>query len=442
VTSYFEGLLEKSHQLPSEPGVYIMKDEKGLPLYVGKAISLKNRVPTYFNQSGKHRPKIQIMLGKVRDFDFILCDSEVEALLKEARMIKDLRPPYNTMMTDSKSFPYIEITMKDDFPLVRVSRENHVKGNIYYGPFAKAGALKPCLSMLQKIFRFRTCELIIEEDSPKNRHFSPCLLHHIGRCTAPCANRVNSSSYSNDIRSLRKVLDGKTFELRKELKNKMHQASSDLEYEKASVYRDRMKALEGLKTAGLLGSQPELEIAPVNAHEGMAQLAEVLHLEFVPRSIEGFDIAHLQGNQTVASMVSFIDGKPFKEGYRRFKIKTVDDGDDFAAMEEVLQRRYSRLKEEGQPFPHLVLIDGGKGQLGRAIKVFENLGMTDQKILSLAKKEEKIFVPHRKNAIVLSRQNTALRVLQHVRDESHRFAQHYHHLLRDKNFLGNHDEHH
>ena len=435
MTCPIDDLLKKARQLPSSPGVYLMKDAKGLLLYVGKANALKDRVSSYFVASTERSPKIELMLTKVRDFEVIPCDNEVEALLKEARLIKDLRPDYNTMLLDGKSYPYLEIS-NDDYPYVKVTRENHVTGHQYFGPFTHSTSLKSAVNVLQRIFHFRTCEMPIVEGDSKNFSFSPCLLHHIGRCSAPCANKISVSDYAADVAGVKKIVNGKTKEIKKDLQLRMHSYSRALEYEKAAVYRDRIKYIDDLKDMGDLGSQPEIEIAPVNASEGMEELKEALKLSFVPQSIEGFDIAHLQGQQTVASLVCFANGKPNKEGYRRFKIKSDTGGDDFAAMEEVVFRSYSRLKAENQIFPDIVLVDGGKGQLSRAVKVFEGLGVGDQIIISLAKKEEKIYVPHRSNAIKLARHNTALRVLQHVRDEAHRFAQSYHHLLRDKNMYG------
>ena len=425
-------LLEEAKKLPATPGVYLMKDEKNLLLYVGKAISLKSRVSSYFQESAQHVGKNMLMVGKIDKFEVIECASEVEALLKEARLIKDLQPPFNIMLKDSKAFPYIEITGHDDFPIVRVTREKHVSTSQYYGPFTTAGTLRPALDLLQKVLQFRNCDLEIFENSKSQKTTRPCLLYQIGRCTAPCAGHISKQEYAKDIKDFKILLQGKMSKLKKMLNEQMEKTSASFEYEKAAHIRNRIKALENLKEAGPLGSQVELEIAPINPESGMEDLGKVLGLDFTPRSIEGFDIAHLQGNQTVASLVSFIDGKPFKEGYRQFKIKTPTGGDDYAAMKEVLTRRYSRLQKEGQPFPHIVLIDGGKGQLGVAVDVFKTIGRPDQMILSLAKKEEKIYVPGRDRAHVLKRHETALRVLQHVRDEAHRFAQRYHHLLRDK----------
>lgn len=420
--------------LPSSPGVYFMKDEAGSVMYVGKAVSLRDRVGSYFASGAQHAPRIQAMVERVARIDILECESEVEALLSEARLIKDLQPPYNELLKDGKSFPYIEITTDEPFPRVRVTRDPHRKGSDYIGPFVAGGSLKPALDLLQKIFRFRTCELDIRPSDPANRSFSPCLLHHIGRCTAPCADRIDPQSYADDLAGLRRVLMGRTREVKIELEVEMARASRSLEYEKAALARDRLRALEGLKTAGPLGQQPEQEIAPLNSKEGMEQLATILKMDFVPRTLEAYDIAHLQGRETVASVVTFIDGKPFREGYRHMRIQTAAGSDDYGAMREALSRRFRRLKDEQQPYPHLLLLDGGAGQLTVGVEVVGEY-TSATKLMALAKKEEKIHIPGRSRAIVLSRHETALRVLQHARDEAHRFARRYHHLLRDRDLM-------
>jgi excinuclease ABC subunit C len=290
--------------------------------------------------------------------------------------------------------------------------------------------------VLQKIFRFRTCSLDIEEQDERWRWFRPCLLASINQCTAPCNLRISKEDYREDIRKLRLFLDGGRSGLLKELEAEMKQASKELKFEKAGRIRDEIRALENLNLRGDLESHAQPEVFYTDPRKGLAGLKKVLGLAEIPRRIEGLDIAHLQGSDTVASLVQFIDGLPFKPGYKRFRIQTVEGVDDFASMREVVTRRFRRLSDEGEAFPDLLLIDGGKGQLNAVMETFQLLNITPPTTVSLAKREEEIFVPGEPEPIRLSRHSWALRLLQYVRDEAHRFAQHYHHMLRRRSSLG------
>lgn len=426
----------KIRALPTSPGVYLMKDSLGRVIYVGKAVNLRNRVGSYFNAAAATDRRTRDLVPEIRDVDHIACDSEVEALLLEARLIKDVRPRFNSELKDDKTFPYLQITTREDFPRVEFTRKPRSRGVKLYGPFTSAKRLRGAISVLQRIFRFRTCSLDIEENDERWRWFRPCLLASIGQCTAPCNLRISKEDYRRDIRRLRMVLEGNKSKLLEELKAEMLTASKELRFERAARIRDEITALETLNLRGNLKDHEQPEVFPIDPKKGLRGLMKTLNLSELPRRIEGVDIAHLQGGETVASLVTFLDGLPFKHGYKRFKIKSVDGVDDFASIREVISRRFSRLREEGESFPNLLLIDGGKGQLGAALDAFRLLEITPPPILSLAKRDEEIFLPGQSEPIRLSKHAYALRLLQYVRDEAHRFAQHYHHLLRRKSSLG------
>jgi excinuclease ABC subunit C len=304
-----------------------------------------------------------------------------------------------------------------------------------YGPFTNAKKLRGTIGVLQKIFRFRTCTLDIEEQDEKWSWFRPCLLASINQCTAPCNLRISSDEYKEDIRRLKMFLDGKKKTLLREMKKEMQAASKELKFEKAARLRDEIKALEDINLRGDLEEHAQPEVFYIDPKKGLAGLKQIFKLKELPRVIEGVDIAHLQGGQTVASLVQFIDGMPFKHGYKRFKIRSVEGVDDFGAIREVVSRRLRRLHREGETFPDILLIDGGKGQLNAAMAAMEALGVAPPFTISLAKKEEEVYVPGEAEPRRLSRHSYGLRLLQYVRDESHRFAQHYHHLLRSKSSI-------
>ncbi len=422
--------------LPTTAGVYLMKDALGRVIYVGKAVNLRSRVSSYFNSKAEFDRRIRDLVPEIRDVDHIGCYSEVEALLLEARLIKDIQPRFNSELKDDKTFPYLQITTREEFPRIEFTRKPRTRGVKLYGPFTSAKRLRGAISVLQRIFRFRTCSLDIAEGEERWRWFRPCLLASISQCSAPCNLRISKEDYRRDIRRLCMVLDGKKSKLLRELKAEMLTASQELRFERAARIRDEMTALETLNLRGNLKDHEQPEVFPIDPKKGMRGLMKTLNLDKLPRRIEGIDIAHLQGGETVASLVSFLDGLPFKHGYKRFKIKSVDGVDDFGSIREVVSRRFSRLREEGESFPDLLLIDGGKGQLSAALDAFRMHDITPPPILSLAKRDEEIFLPGQSEPIRLSKHAYALRLLQYVRDEAHRFAQHYHHLLRRKSSLG------
>lgn len=428
----FKITADKVRKFPQSPGVYLMKDEAGVVIYVGKATNLRSRAGSYFLKAASIDSRTADWVRDIADADFIECESEVDALLVESRLIKDIQPVNNKILKDDKTFPYLQITTHEDFPRVEVTREPMSSGVKLYGPFASAGDLRGAIQVLQRIFKFRTCSLDIEENDERWRWFRPCLLASIKQCTAPCNLRISKEEYKKDIRRLHMFMSGNKKKLLKQLHEEMQTASKELKFEEAARLRDEISMLESLDRRGELDTHAQPEVFYVDPKKGLTGLKKVLKLAETPRSIEGVDIAHLGGGQTVASLVKFIDGLPFKPGYRRFKIKNVKGIDDFRSIHEVVARRFQRLHDEQDAFPDILLIDGGKGQLSSAVAAFETLGIEPPTLLSLAKQNEEIYRPGESEPIVLSRHAFSLRLLQYVRDEAHRFAQHYHHILRDK----------
>jgi len=427
---------EKVKTFPTTPGVYLMKDAQGVVLYVGKAKNLRNRASHYFTRAALEDHRTRDLVPLIADVDFIPADSEVDALLLEARLIKDIQPRFNIELKDDKTFPYLQIRLREDFPRVEFTRKPRRRGVRLYGPFTSARSLRQAIQVLQRIFQFRTCKLDIVDGDARWRWFRPCLLHSIRQCTAPCNFRISKEEYRRQIRALRMVLEGKKDRLLAHMERQEREAAAALEFEKAARLRDDIAALRQLTQRGEVSRDVQPEVFPIDPKKGLVGLRQVLGLSKTPRTIEGVDIAHLGGQDTVASLVNFIDGLPFKPGYRRYKIRSVEGVDDFASIREVVTRRFRRLSDNEEPFPDILLIDGGKGQLNAALEAFRILDLEPPVLLSLAKREEEVFRPGESKPLRLSRHSAALRLLQYVRDEAHRFAQHYHHLLRRKKFQG------
>lgn len=427
-------LKRKIASFPTTPGVYLMKNSKGVVIYVGKAKSLRSRVSSYFHDApGDTRAKMSVMLPRIADVEIVEADSEVDALLMEARLIKDIQPKYNENLRDSKLYPYLEIARRADFPGVYVTRRRDDPKSKFYGPFTDTRGLRRAVQLLQRVFRFRTCTLEIAADDPKRRFQRPCLLHYIARCTAPCADRVSKADYRCQVALFQRFLDGKRKRVLKALEDEMRACSEDLEYEKAARTRDQIKALHALAKRGRLDFFPEATQPPVvEPRQGLKEMKEILGLSQVPRTIEGVDIANLGAQDAVGSVVTFVDGKPFKSGYRRFRIKMVQGIDDYAMIAEVVARRFRRLAQEEMPFPDILLIDGGKGQLAAATDALKKLRIKPPRVVAIAKKEELLHHGRPPDVVRLKRNSPALRIFQYVRDEAHRFAVHYHHILRGK----------
>ncbi|MBN1787248.1 MAG: excinuclease ABC subunit UvrC [Sedimentisphaerales bacterium] len=439
LSDVYDELRKAIKAFPVSPGLYFMKDSKGTVLYIGKAKNLRSRVLSYFQPSAdivsSRGPHIAEMLTKVKTVDFLQTESEVDAVLQEARLIKDIRPPYNSDLTDDKTFPYLEITTRDQFPGVYTTRKPKTNSRLF-GPFANAGDLRSAIVILQKIFKFRTCRLEISATDTKRKFFRPCILYSIKQCAAPCADKINRADYRKIINDLANFLNSKRSTVIKNLKKQMAQASTNQDYEKAAMYRDRLRLIENLDKRGSVGKDVQPEVFASDPTQALEKLQKILDSSTPIRVIEGFDIAHIAGAETVGSLVRFIDGRPFKAGYRRYKIKTVKGIDDYACLKEVLLRRYRHAAAGEELWPDLVLIDGGIGQLHAAAEAFKELNVKPPQLASIAKKEEIIYLADRDEPLKLPANNPVRKLFQYIRDEAHRFAQHYHHILRKKKTLG------
>ena len=423
---------------PTGPGLYFMKDKADTVLYIGKAGNLRSRAGSYFQPStdllSSRGPLILEMTGKVESVDFLETKSEVDAVLKEARLVKDVRPAYNTALLDDKSFPYLEITTRDDFPGIYITRKPR-KNSRLFGPFAAVKDLRAVLVVLQKIFKFRTCHLDIAASDEKRRFFRPCLLYSIKQCAAPCAERIERSEYKKIITDLVKFLNSKRSTVLRQLKKQMAEAAANFEYEAAAMFRDRIRLIERLDERGTLDKNVQPEVFAADPAEALVQLQKILKAAEPIRIIEGIDIANIAGKEAVGSLVKFIDGRPFKSGYRRFRIKTVKGIDDYAMIAEIIRRRYKHAMDGEELWPDLVLIDGGLGHLHTAEETFRQMNAPVPAFASIAKKKEEIFLPNSTKPLRLPANSPARKLLQYVRDEAHRFAQHYHHILRKKTML-------
>lgn len=407
-------LKEKIRNLPLTSGVYLYKDAAGTVIYVGKAVSLRKRVVSYFRPAGRSI-RTDLLVGNITDIEIVQTASEAEALLLEASLIKKHQPKYNVVLKDGRTYPYIQIT-KEKFPLVSVVRMSTRKykdqAADFYGPYVNAHLIREALSIIRKIFHFRSCE-------PLGKKL--CLDYHIGLCDGPCELKISREEYARNIRNVRWILEGDKDTLYRQLRLEMEDLAREKNYEKAGQVRDQIRAIGALYSG----------TKDINYFKEAEQLQRALNLPKAPIRIECFDISNIMGNQAVGSMVSFLNGKPDKSQYRRFRIKTVSGIDDFQMMAEVVRRRYTRLKKEGALFPDLILIDGGKGQLGAALDELKKLEV-EIPIVSLAKREEELFLPGRRASVVLPADSLGLKLVMRVRDEAHRFAVNYHRLLRSK----------
>ena len=432
----------RARELVDAPGVYLFKDVDGHVLYVGKAVSLRSRVGSYFTNSTDLGPRKQPMIDLIDEIDVIETEGEWDALLLESRLIKDTRPRFNVLLKDDKTYPYLVVTTRDEFPGVYVTRapSEHPGGRVF-GPFTSGGALREAMQLLQQIFRFRTCHLDIRSGDPANRHFRPCLLHAIDLCSAPCADHIGPEAYRKDIDRFIRFIGTQRRTVIRELQAEMKSASAEQAYEKAASLRDQIDAIEKLseRETRRRGEgqawQPEVTVFASDPAAALRSLQRALGLESPIRCMEAIDIAHLNGRDTVGSKVCFIDGRPFRDGYRRYRIRTAAN-DDYQSMREVVSRRYRDAGQGYELYPDVILIDGGRGQLNAAIEVFEGLDVQPPQVVALAKQEELLFTPDREEPIRLGRHHPGLRLCQAIRDEAHRFAQHYHHLLRSRSTLG------
>jgi len=403
------GIKKKLKSLPIGPGVYIMKSAKGEILYVGKAASLKSRVSSYF--TGSKSAKTQILVDKIADIDFVECESPQQALILEAALIKEKKPKYNISLRDNKSYPYIEIT-KEKFPRIFISRPKRKTGSILFGPYPVAKPLKPALETIRRIFPYCSCKRY-----PKK----PCLFYHLNLCPGPCTGEVSAADYKENVDNICKILRGERKELIKKLERQMQQLAKEKKFEAAAKIRDKLVAVENLYTG-----KPR-------KHQ-LLSLKEILKLSHIPLYIEAIDISSLGRFDSVGSLVVFKDGIADKSLYRRFLIRQANKKDDYAMVEEVTQRRYSRLQREDKQMPDLVIIDGGLGQVNKASKVLKELGLPIA-VIGIAKRDEEIWFPGKSKPLRISKNNPCLHLIQRIRDEAHRFA-HSYQLIRRRKKMG------
>ncbi len=414
---------EKIGALPLSSGVYLMRDAAGRVIYVGKAVSLRKRVQSYFRPSRGVSSKTDVLVNEIRAIDHIETSSEAEALLLEASLIKKYQPKYNVELKDDKSYPYIEIT-GEPFPRISLIRRiafergqaRDAKGAVYYGPYVSAGLIREALTIIRRIFHFRACDPFPRE---------ACLDYHIGLCDAPCIGNISKKDYARNIRNARLILGGEKDVLYKNLKVEMEDMSRKCEFEQAARTRDQIRAIGALYSG----------TRDINYFKEAEQLQRALNLPRLPERVETFDISNIMGNQSVGSMASFFNGKPDKSNYRRFRIREVEGIDDFRMLAEVIRRRYSRLKREGLIFPDLIIVDGGKGQLSAAVAALSE-SEVQIPIAAIAKRQEEIFLPGKRNPVRLAQDSLALQLVQRMRDEAHRFAISYHRQLRTKKMFG------
>jgi len=545
---------EKLDSLPAKPGVYQFKNPEAKVIYVGKAQNLRNRVRQYFQKSRALDAKLDALVSKIADVELIVTDSEVEALILEANLIKKLKPRYNVLLKDDKSFPYIVIT-NEPFPRVFVTRKIIRDGSRYFGPYTDVKTMRFALKTVRDIFMIRSCNYDLTPESIARGRFKICLDYHIRKCEGPCEGKVSAEHYNSMIDKVAKILRGKTDDVVASLQSEMSQLSEELRFEEAAKTRDRLRALsvynekqkvvemkevdrdiialalkgddacgvvfkvrdgkvlgshhyylsnvegktegevsetlleryyldnedipgeisissdagsidviqtwlesrrggpvsvgvpkagEKVKLVGMVKKNAEFLLEELQLQRmkrgdfvphSVQSLQRDLRLAAPPRRIECFDISNIQGSDTVASMVVFVDAKPKKSEYRKFKIRSVEGPDDFASMREVVQRRYSRLIEEGGINPDLIVVDGGKGQLSSAVGVLQDLNYSGTPIIGLAKRLEEVFLPGQTESVLIPRTSSSLKLLQQIRDEAHRFAITYHRTLRSKRIL-------
>lgn len=405
-------LLPQIKKLPDSPGVYLMQDKRGAIIYIGKASSLKKRVGSYFHRHLAN-DRTGLLVSQVKKIDVISTSSEAEALLLEASLVKQHRPKFNIDLKDDKSYPFLKITLGEEYPRLLVTRRKIADGSVYYGPFVEAGLLRQAVSILRRLFPMRTCHPILKR---------LCLMYHIGQCTGPCVGQMTQEAYLQIVRELMMFLDGRRTQLIQDLAKRMREHSGKREYEQAARLRDQIQALSTVKAVGRV--KPGREV--------LSQLKEALSLPHLPRRIEAFDISNISGKQAVGSMVVFLDGKPARSEYRRFRIREVSGVDDYRMMREVVKRRYTRVLNERLVLPDLVVIDGGRGHLKSAKQELNLLNLNDLPVIGIAKEHEHLFSYHRASPYIFPQSSPILHLIQHLRDEAHRFAIQYHRLLRKK----------
>ena len=419
----------KLRELPDRPGIYLMRDRSGRVIYVGKAVSLRKRVQSYFRQGTLRsaEPKIRGLIRSIDSFDFLVVRNEAEAVLTEGRCIKEYRPRYNTLLRDDKRFLMLKVNLNDPFPRFTLCRIRRKDQAAYFGPYANSGAARVSREFIEKRFGLRVCRTRV----PGPEDHKHCLNDVIRFCSAPCVGKVSSEDYCERVEQACAFLRGDQPELLVDLEKEMKEYAAAKNFERAAELRDTLFLVRGAIRQRASGKST-FAFKAEHAQRGVQELREVLGLEKPPRVIECFDISNISGTLAVGSMVCAVDGMPKPNRYRLFRIKTVEGIDDPGMMAEVIRRRYKRLVSEGAALPDLVLVDGGITQLGAARAELDELGLADLPSGGLAKRFEEIHWPDRAVPLQLPLDSPALQVLQRIRDEAHRFALTYHRKLRSR----------
>jgi excinuclease ABC subunit C len=413
-------LKEQLNALPAQPGVYLFKDRKGEIIYVGKAKSLRRRVASYFKP--KPELKVSILIERLHDIDYVTTASELDALLLEDELIKKYHPRYNVALRDDKAYPFVKLTVNEEWPRLLLARRKDNDGALYFGRY-QGGMVRAVIRLIKKLLPIRWCR-----ESPLRMRRQPCLYYHIGACSAPCTGKISHDDYLALVASVVQILEGKMDKAIEGLKAEMAKASAKQDFEQAAFLRDKMEMLEKMmegKTS--LAKTP----SPRWLNE-VAQLQKALSLAQPPRRIECFDISNIQGSNIVASLVAFLGGLPLKKDYRRFKVRSLEGKpNDVGAMSEVVSRRYTGSLSKKMDLPDLVMVDGGLGQVNAAERALA-AAKIDRPVIGLAKRKEEVYFPGRSKPLRLPREAAALRLLQRVRDEAHRFAITFHRAKRQK----------
>jgi len=425
---------EKLRDLPDEPGCYLMRDRDGKIIYVGKAASLRKRVQSYFREHTRRtaQPKIRSLISSIADFDIVVLKSEAEAILTEGRLIKEYRPHYNTLWKDDKRFTMIRIDVQHPFPSIEKCRIRKNDGALYFGPYTSGMAVKVTIEFLERHFGIRRCRPRVP-DADTYKH---CSNDIIANCAAPCIGKVSPEAYRLRIEEACAFLRGERMELLRNLRAEMEKAAEEHRFEDAAALRDMLLYLHtAVREKARVRKTPGMK--QDEARRGLKELQQQLHLPEEPRVIECFDISNISGTSSVASMVCAVDGVPYPNRYRRFRIKTVEGADDPRSMAEVVRRRYARLLREGRPLPGLVMVDGGITQLRAARAELLKLELDRLPIVGLAKRYEEIVWDYESNSgnLVLPRHSAGLTVVTRLRDEAHRFAIAYHRDLRRQRIM-------
>ena len=419
-----EELIKFVKGFPDRPGVYLMRDENGEIIYVGKAKSLRKRVSSYFRHTHAS-PRLNKLVETIRDISTMRTETEIEALILENRLIKLYQPFFNVDLKMNERYAYIKITA-EKHPRIIVTRVKMDDGAVYIGPYVRVSEVRALLRLVERYLPLRSCGGA--EAKPQNGR--PCMKYSLGRCLAPCCGLCTENEYRDRVADVALLLQGHGAELVERLRKRMDKAARELKFEEAAHLRDTIRAI--WRVSRQQNTIPEIPSGKDNFWEVLNSMQKTFHLPVLPWRIDGFDISHSAGNFTVGVAVVFEQGYPNPSLYRKFNIRTVEGIDDFRSMKETLTRRYKRCLEGQEPLPQLILIDGGPVQLEFAMQALDDLGIHNIPIISLAKEFEEVYLPNQKEPVRLDHTDPVLRLLQHVRDEAHRFAITSHRTRRGK----------